>query len=126
MPAYFKIDKEHRLVMSTISGVLTMADALAHQENLRKHPDFDPSFSQLMDGTQLTRVELKREEVQRLARDSIFSPDSRRAFVTNSDAAFGMARMFETLRDAMGEKGIRVFRNLDEGLDWVLGKNSPA
>lgn len=112
--------------MSTISGVLTMADALAHQENLRKHPDFDPSFSQLMDGTQLTRVELKREEVQRLARDSIFSPDSRRAFVTNSDAAFGMARMFETLRDAMGEKGIRVFRNLDEGLDWVLGKNSPA
>ena len=126
MPAYFKIDKEHRLVMSTISGVLTMADALAHQENLRKHPDFDPSFSQLMDGTQLTRVELKREEVQRLARDSIFSPDSRRAFVTNSDAAFGMARMFETLRDAMGERGIRVFRNLDDGLDWVLGKNSPA
>jgi len=37
--------------MSTISGVLTLADALAHQENLRKHPDFDPSFSQLMDGT---------------------------------------------------------------------------
>jgi hypothetical protein len=126
MPAYFKIDKEHRLVMSTISGVLTLADALAHQENLRKHPDFDPSFSQLMDGTQLTRVELKREEVQRLARDSIFSPDSRRAFVTDSDAAFGMARMFETLRDAMGERGIRVFRNLDDGLDWVLGKNSPA
>jgi hypothetical protein len=37
-----------------------------------------------------------------------------------------MARMFETLRDAMGERGIRVFRNLDDGLDWVLGKNSPA
>ncbi len=35
MPAYFKIDKEHRLVMSTLSGVLTLADALAHQENLR-------------------------------------------------------------------------------------------
>jgi hypothetical protein len=126
MPAYFKIDKEHKLVMSTISGVLTMADALAHQENLRKHPDFDPSLSQLMDGTQLTRVELKREDVERLARDAIFSSDSRRAFVTSSDAAFGLARMFETLRDTMGEKGIRVFRNLDDGLDWVLGKNSPA
>ncbi len=126
MAAYFKIDKEHRLVMSTLSGVLTMADALAHQENLRKHPDFDPSFSQLIDGTQLTGVELRREDVQRLARDAVFSPDSRRAFVTNTDAAFGLARMFETLRDTMGEKGIRVFRNLDEGLDWVLGKNSSS
>lgn len=125
MPAYFKIDKEHRLVMSTLSGVFTIEDALAHQENLRKHPDFDPSFSQLMDGTHLTRVELQRKDVQRLARDSIFSPDSRRALVASSDAAFGLARMFEAFRDTMGEKGIRVFRNLDDGLDWVLGKNSP-
>jgi hypothetical protein len=126
MAAYFKIDKEHRLVMSTLSGVLTMADALAHQENLRKHPDFDPSFSQLMDGTQLTGVELKREDVQRLARDAVFSPHSRRALVAGSDVAFGLARMFEMFRQSMGEEGIRVFRNLDEALDWVLGKNTSA
>ncbi len=31
MPAYYNIDKERRLVMSTGSGVLTMTDALAHQ-----------------------------------------------------------------------------------------------
>lgn len=126
MPAYFKIDKEHRLVMSTISGVFTMAEALAHRENLRKHPDFDPSFSQLVDFTQVARLELKREDMQGLAQASIFSSDSRRAFVTSSDVVFGMARMFEALRDSIGENGIRVFRNLDEALDWVLGKNTSA
>jgi hypothetical protein len=31
--------------------------------------------------------------------------------------------MFETLREGMGEKGIRVFRNLDDALEWVLDKN---
>jgi hypothetical protein len=124
MPVYFKINKEHRLVLSTASGVFTVADALAHQENLRKHPDFDPSFSQLMDFTQVTRIELKEEDVQRLAQASIFSPDSRRALVTTSDVAFGLARMFEMLRDTMGEKGIRVFRNLDDALEWILGKNA--
>jgi len=126
MPAYFKIDKEHRLVLSTVSGVFAMADALAHQGNLRKHPDFDPSFSQLMDFTQVTRIELKEEDVQRLAQASIFSPDSRRAFVTTSDVAFGLARMFEMLRDTMGEKGIRVFRHLDDALDWVLARDTSA
>jgi hypothetical protein len=30
--------------------------------------------------------------------------------------------MFEILREAAGEHGIRVFRNLDEALDWVLSK----
>src|SRR5208283_4961352 len=123
MPAYFKIDKEHRLVMSMISGVFTMAEALAQRENLRKHPDFDPSFSQLVDFTQVARIELKQEDMQSLAQASIFSSDSRRAFVTSSDVVFGMARMFEALRDSIGDNGIRVFRNLDEALDWVLGKN---
>jgi len=40
MPAYFRIDKEHRLVLTTISGVFTLADGLAHQAKLLKDPDF--------------------------------------------------------------------------------------
>jgi hypothetical protein len=33
--------------------------------------------------------------------------------------------MFKMLRETAGEKGIRVFRVLDEALDWILaGKTS--
>jgi hypothetical protein len=32
--------------------------------------------------------------------------------------------MFEILRENAGEKGIRVFRNLDDALEWILGKNT--
>ena len=56
MPAYFRIDKERKLVMSTISGVFTLADGLAHQDILLKDLDFDPSFSQLLICTQVTLV----------------------------------------------------------------------
>ena len=31
-----------------------------------------------------------------------------------------MARMFEMLREANGEHGIRVFRTLEEGLGWIF------
>jgi hypothetical protein len=123
MPAYFNIDKERRLVISTGSAVLTMAEAMAHQNNLRKHLDFDPSFSQLVDLSHVTRMEFTGEDVRRFARATIFSPNSRRAFLVPDDLTFGLARMFGILRDTAGEKGICVFRNLDDALEWVLGKN---
>jgi len=123
MPAFYKIDKERKLVMSTGSGVYTMADALAHQDKLLKDPDFDRSFSQLYDFTHITDMELSSEYIRTLARRTVFSENSRRAFLVNSDLKFGLGRMFIIFRDTLGEKGIRVFRNLDEALDWVLAKD---
>jgi hypothetical protein len=52
MAAFYKIDKERHLVMSTGAGVLTLPDLLAHQEKLLADPDFSPDFSQL--GARLT------------------------------------------------------------------------
>jgi hypothetical protein len=123
MPTFFKIYKERRLVMSIVSGVVTLADALAHRQNLRKHPDFEPSFSQLVDLSNVTKIEFSRQDVERFAEDTIFSLDSRRAAVATCDVTYGLARMFEMLRESKGEGGLRIFRNLDEALDWVWAKN---
>jgi hypothetical protein len=68
MPAFYKIDKERKLVMTTYSDVLTLAEALGHQEKLPKDRDFDPSFSQLFDVTHVTDVQLTAEDVRTLAR----------------------------------------------------------
>ena len=124
MPAYFRIDKDRRLVMSTLSGVFTLADGLGHQEKLLKDLDFDPNFSQLLDCIHVTKLELGPEDVRRLAQRSIFSPDSRRAILVSNDMVFGFARMFVMFREAAGEKGIRIFRDLDEALYWVLPENT--
>jgi hypothetical protein len=124
MPFSYKIDKERKMVMSTGFGVFTLADALGHQEKLRKDPDFDPSFCQLMDFTHVAKLDLRAEDVRRLAQASIFAHDSKRAILVASETAFGLARMFEILRSTFGEKGIQAFRNLDDALDWVLAKDT--
>ena len=124
MPADYKIDKERRLVMSTASGAFTLADALAHGEKLLKDPDFEPNFSQLMDLTQITAWEIDPEELRSMAQLNVFSPQSRRAILATTDVVFGYARMFEMLRDFAGETGIRVFRNRDDALAWVLPNHS--
>ena len=122
MPTFYKIDKERKLVMSTGSGVLTLADALAHQEKLLKEPDFDPSFSQLVDLTQVTNLEFSSADVRRLAQKSSFSPTSRRAVLVSSDIVYGLSRMYEAFRSISGEKGVRIFRDLNGALEWVLSK----
>lgn len=126
MPAFYKIDKERRLVLTTGSGVYTLADAVSHMDKLSKDPDFDPSFSQIVDFTQVTRIELSADEIRRLAQRTIFSPHSRRAFIAADEVAFGVGRMFEILRGLEGDKGIRIFRSLEETLDWVFPRGATA
>jgi len=84
MPAYFKIDKEQKLVMSTAAGVFTMADVLEHQEKLLKDSDFDPSFSHLVDLTHITKFDLETEGIHRLAQQSLRTRHPRIAFPLRS------------------------------------------
>ncbi|MGB6897293.1 MAG: hypothetical protein WBE12_01775 [Candidatus Acidiferrum sp.] len=126
MPAFYKIDKERRLVLSSGTGVFNKEAAQAHQERLLADPEFDPSYSQLRDFTHVTQIDLTAADIQQLALRNIFSPESRRAFLVTNDLAFGLARMFEILRESAGERGIGVFRNLEEALDWVLAKQGTS
>jgi hypothetical protein len=126
MPATYEIDKQRRLVIATISDPVTVGEALASQERLLKDPDFDPSFSQIVDCTRFSASGLEASDVRKLSEKSVFSPGSHRAFVVSSNLVFGFSRMFEMLREGAGENGIRVCRDLDEAVDWVLSKNLSA
>jgi hypothetical protein len=122
VPAFYFIDKEHRVVMSSGSGVLTRGDMIGHQNRLLKDPDFDPSFSQIMDFTNVTQVDVGPEDILYLAERNVFSRNSHRAILAGNDLVYGLSRMFEMIREAKGETGVRVFRNRDEALAWALGK----
>lgn len=78
----------------------------------------------MFDVTHVTDAQLTSEDIRRLAQTTVFSPDSRRAILVSNDLQFGLSRMFAIIRETFGEKGIRVFRNLDDALDWVLGRKN--
>jgi hypothetical protein len=126
MPFFYKIDKERRLVMSTAAGELTKDEVRTLQDQLRKDPDFDPNFSQLSDLTHVTAMNITGAEMQELAATTAFSPNARRAVIASNDLAFGLARMFEQFRETKGDQGIRVFRKLEDALDWIVGKGESA
>ena len=107
-------------------GVLSKADIVSMMDRGLKDPDFDPSFGEICDFTEVTQVDVSADDIRELAQKNIFSPHSRRAIVVPNDVIFGLARMFEILRDLQGETGIRVFRTLNEALDWVTPKKQVA
>jgi hypothetical protein len=69
--AVYKIDKERSLVLSSGAGVLTKEDILGHMDRLSKDPDFDPDFSQLLDFTQITALEIEPEDVRQFGQRTI-------------------------------------------------------
>jgi len=129
MPSCYKIDKNRKLVMSTGYGVVTKEDVLDHQNRILGDPEFDPSFSQLLDFTNMTRIGFTSADVHLFASRNVFSASARRAIVVPDEVTYGLARMFEILRESKGEMGIRVYRTLEEGLNWVFdpqGSEAPA
>jgi len=61
-----------------------------------------------------------------LARRTIFSPTSRRAFVAASPAVFGMSRMWEILTELSdNHQQIRVFDDLSSALSWLGLRSFP-
>ena len=120
MPLSFVIDKQSRLVISTASGAVTYSEIAAHQVGLRNHPDFDPTFDQLIDATGVKKIAVTIEEIRTVARQRIFEAGSRQAFATSSEFAYGMARMFELYREASGSaRPVRVFNSLEAAQEWL-------
>ncbi len=73
MPADYKVDTSKRMVFSIAYGIITDEDVYAHQEKLRDDPDFDPSFSQLVDCAGVTKADdLSTDAIYELARRHLF------------------------------------------------------
>lgn len=120
MPVCYKIDKDHRLVITTGYGVVTRRDIEEHQRNLWMDPDFSSTFSQVADFSRMARTEINAADMHSFAKRSVFASHARRAVIVPDEVSFGLARLFEILRGSQGENGIRVFRSVEEGFLWVL------
>jgi len=119
MPAEYRFDVRHNLVLSYCVGPLIYDDMLNHQRRLREDPAFLPTMNQLADFGAVTELHLASAGVRQLSEASFFSATSRRAIlVDDRDVLYGLARMFEILRDR-GPEQISIFRNYPEAIAWL-------
>ena len=114
-----EVDANDRVVTLVVSGEVSDEGLLSLPAKLRTAPEVEPGFGLLIDLRNAVGRDLTPKGVHDLAElPLVLSPDSRRAVVVPSDFGFGMARMYQALRDGSGD--MRVSRNLDEARRWVI------
>lgn len=118
LPGGYVIDTARRLVLSYATGELSAEDVANHQQALANDPDFDPSFSQLSDFTQVTKFAIDAAQVISRAAENPFGPGARRAFVAPTAVGYGFSRMFQMLTDLDGPE-LAVFKTLAEAKAWL-------
>lgn len=114
-----KVEAASRVVILTVRGVLGDAELLRLTDALGKESGVERDFSILIDLRQADGKTVSGAGVRAIAaKPLVLSTASRRAIVVPSDLGFGMARMYELLRE--GKSGpTQVFRDYDEARRWV-------
>jgi hypothetical protein len=112
MPVTYTIDRESRVVYSLFSGVFTDADVWQLIDALRKNPEYDPDFDELIDCSAVTENRVTAATLGSVQSSSI----PRRAVVAPSNANYGVSRIFQALQS---KQKIEVFRTLADAEQWL-------
>ncbi|HLY97706.1 MAG TPA: hypothetical protein VKT33_01435, partial [Candidatus Angelobacter sp.] len=98
-------------------------DIQQFRAQLLRDPNFDISFFELADLTQVTDTDITGDQVRLLALSGPFSQESCRAFLASQEVIYGIARMFEIHCNLRGDARIRVFREGQEAWAWLEKKS---
>jgi hypothetical protein len=119
MPVTYEIDVRRHIVRALAAGVVTyaeLAEHLAEEEN-----DDALGLAEVIDARGAT-TDLTPDQVRSLVMltDALVRKGKfgALAIVTDNDVAFGMARMYQILVDALPVQ-IGVFRELGDALAWL-------
>jgi hypothetical protein len=118
MPVTYTVDPVLRIVRTRAEGVLTEPETTDLYRRIREDPAFHPTFSQLCDLTVVDEIQTSAPFLRELARQSIFAPGARRAFVTSQLFHYGLARMLQSFCELEGSE-IGVFKSLAEAEQWL-------
>ena len=124
MPGSYTILPAARFVYTRGWGVVTDEQLHAHAIALRADPRFQPAFAQLADLRDVSDIQITSAGIRTMPLLNPFGKGARRAFVTPNTTAFGLARMYELMKQDDDDQ-LMVVREISDALKW-LGERAPA
>jgi hypothetical protein len=119
MPIFYRIRKERKLVITFVRGPFSAGDIRQVRARLLRDPEFDISFSELVDLTQATQTDITGDQVRLLALSGPFSQESQRAFIVQQEVIGAISGMLQIHCNFRGDERIGVFRQRHEALAWL-------
>lgn len=119
MSQEFHIDETQRVIWTRCWGTLTDADVTSHQAALRADPRFRATFSQLVDTSDVSEVDISARTMLALGQSQLFATTAKRAYVVKREVIFGLVRMYGLYQGLRGRAEIHAFRTRAEAIDWL-------
>jgi hypothetical protein len=126
MPVEYRIDPVQRIVYVTPRGTLTAPELLAYQKEVWSRPDV-AGFSELVDMREVGKIDYESPERVREVAGFAATMDppqggTKLAMVATHDAHFGLARMYQSFREAnpRSTREVRTFRSMEQAMAWLL------
>ena len=121
MPVTYQIDRANRLVHTTCTGPITLADVIDHFRTLEQDPACPDCVDVLLDvqeGTTVPKSAELRDVAREIARIRGRVQFGVCAIVANTDILFGMMRMFEVFAEDYFHE-TQAFRTVGEAEAWL-------
>ena len=115
MPIQYTIDPANRLVISNDTGPLTQRDIRQYFRELSADPRFEPTFNQLHHIQPGALAAVRYDDLASVKDLDPFAQTSLRAIVVETQADYGMVRMYEQLRGG----SMQVFRSDREARQFL-------
>ena len=91
---------------------------IGHANAFASDPRFRRDMRHLFSFDGVSDPRISCHAVRAVTKLNPFGPGARRAVVVRSDAAYGVARMYELSRDPARDE-LQVFRDLESALGWL-------
>jgi hypothetical protein len=122
VPVAWRFDESHRVLCVRLHGEVTDEDLLGYARHVTQDLGLPPQHHELID---LRDISVPRASTPTLRRVAQMFEDAERepagvkvGFVATSDAAYGLARMYQALRDRSPVQ-MRVFRDMAGARAWL-------
>ncbi len=119
MPATYVIDRENRTVLFVLRELVTLRGLAQENTRLNNDPAFDPGFSEVIDFTGVSEVQMGYADFRALQEGDPFFASSKRALIVgcSSESFYGAARMYRVMHGA--KLRVEIFKNKEEALRWL-------
>ncbi len=117
MPATYRIDSKHEVVITTVDGHMADPQLLEHEEALAEDANVQAHFNHIYDCRRLTLLSVTGAAAKSFSELNQFSRDARRVFITAGNLHYGLLRMFLPMA-GLNEQAA-VFDNTREALAWL-------
>jgi hypothetical protein len=121
MTIHYRIDASIGRITTRVFGEVTIEDVLAHFDELSADTRYEPGLDvmlDLIDCKTLPDADEIRTAAMRVTADLSTLRFGRLAIAVDSDALFGMSRMFHALAESAFSSA-QIFRDRDEALRWL-------